>query len=62
MSQIARGLPPRAELAEAGRVRRLVRSEPTLKRFMTAPGVGPITAVGVVRLAMAATARAGVVA
>nr|WP_263968138.1 transposase [Roseomonas sp. SXEYE001]MCV4209168.1 transposase [Roseomonas sp. SXEYE001] len=26
-------------------IRRLVRSEPTLKRFMTVPGVGPITAV-----------------
>jgi transposase len=26
-------------------LRRLVRSEPTLRRFMTVPGVGPITAV-----------------
>jgi transposase len=26
-------------------IRRLVRTEPTLKRFMTVPGVGPITAV-----------------
>jgi transposase len=26
-------------------IRRLVRSEPTLKRFMTVPGVGPITAL-----------------
>lgn len=26
-------------------IRRLVRSEPTLKRFMTVPGVGPVTAL-----------------
>ena len=26
-------------------IRRLVRSEPTLRRFMTVPGVGPITAI-----------------
>lgn len=34
------------EVAALGRdIRRLVRGDETLKRFMTVPGVGPITAI-----------------